>query len=131
MIKIVMCMTRLPHLTLEEFHRYWLEEHAPLVKEAAAALRIRRYRQGHYFSDPRIAPPIAARACGVGAFDGVAELWWDSLEDIVAAGATPEGRRHGRRLLEDEKKFIDLGRSSLFYTTEHEIVAAESIHSRD
>ena len=115
-------MTRLPSLSMEEFHGYWLEKHAPLVRAAAAALRIRRYTQSHYFSDPRIAPAIAARGCAVNPFDGVAEVWWDSVEDIVAAGATPEGRRYGRQLLEDERKFIDLARSSLFYANEHEII---------
>jgi hypothetical protein len=28
MIKLVFCLRRLPHLSREEFQRYWLESHA-------------------------------------------------------------------------------------------------------
>ncbi len=47
-------------------------------------------------------------------YDGVAELWWDSLDDIAAATARPDGQAAGAALLEDERKFIDLARSPLF-----------------
>lgn len=122
MVRMLFCLRRLPGLTQEEFQHYWRNTHAPLVREAAPALRIRRYIQNHSFSDPRIAPAIAARQCGVEPFDGVAELWWDSVEDIIAAGATPEGRAAGRRLLADEANFIDAAGSALFYAEAHEIV---------
>ena len=55
------------------------------------------------------------------AFDGVAEVWWDSREALTAAVSSPEGQAAGDELLEDERKFIDLARSSLFLTEEHEI----------
>lgn len=124
MIKIIFCLKRQPTLSLAAFHGYWLEKHAPLVREAAPTLRIRRYTQSHYFSDPRLSAAVAARGCEAGLYDGVAELWWDSVEDIIAAGASPEGRASGRRLLADEKNFIDLANSTLFYARDHEIVAA-------
>ena len=38
MIKLVFCLRRLPHLSREEFHRYWLDTHGPLVRERAPAL---------------------------------------------------------------------------------------------
>jgi hypothetical protein len=52
----------------------------------------------------------------------VAELWFDSLDALTAAGATPEGKAAGRRLLEDERTFIDLARSPLFVAEEHPVV---------
>jgi hypothetical protein len=55
-------------------------------------------------------------------YDGVAELWWDSLEDIAAATATPAGVEAGRELLEDERKFIDLKRSPLFFGIERPVI---------
>ena len=58
MIKIVFCVRRLPTLSPDEFYRYWLESHGPLVRRHAAALRIRRYTQGHTFTDPRIDPAV-------------------------------------------------------------------------
>jgi EthD domain len=62
------------------------------------------------------------RGAQVEPYDGVAELWWDSYEEFAEAGATPEGRRAGRALLEDERNFIDLPKSPLFFTTEHVII---------
>lgn len=125
MIKIIFCLRRMPELSLAEFHRYWLDEHAPLVRQHADALRLRRYTQSHSFADPRLAPSIQARGGHAQPFDGVAELWWDSLEDIMEAGATREGRTAGRALLADEQKFIDLPNSPLFYAGEHVIVGAD------
>ena len=120
---MIFCLRRLPGLTQAEFQRYWREEHAPLVREAAPLLNIRRYVQSHSIEDPRIAPAVAARGCDVAPYDGVAELWWDSMEDIVAAGATKAGRDAGRRLLADEAKFIAAKESTLFYVAENEVVS--------
>ena len=54
MIKLVFCLRRLPTLSAPEFHRYWVEDHAELVRQHASTLRIRRYTQNHTFSDPRL-----------------------------------------------------------------------------
>ncbi|TMA88833.1 MAG: EthD family reductase, partial [Deltaproteobacteria bacterium] len=60
---------------------------------------------------------------GPEAYDGVAELWWESREALAAAIATPEGQRAGEELLDDERRFIDLARSPLWLAEEHPIVA--------
>lgn len=121
MIKLIFCLRKLPTLSREEFQRYWLESHAPLVRRLAPALNMYRYVQCHSFSDPRIAPATAARGAVVDAYDGVCEIWWESIDKVIAAAATREGRAAGRTLLEDERKFIDLPNSPLFYAREHEI----------
>jgi uncharacterized protein (TIGR02118 family) len=121
MIKLVFCLRRLPHLSREEFQRYWREEHGPLVRAAAPALRIARYVQVHAAETP-LAEALRRQRGGPEAYDGVAELWWDSAEDLAAGGATPEGRAAGRRLLEDEKRFIDLARSTVTLGAEHAVV---------
>jgi uncharacterized protein (TIGR02118 family) len=122
MIKMIFCLRRRADLSREEFQSYWRDNHAPLVAEVAPVLRIRKYVQSHSFDDPRIAAPVAARGTIVPAYDGVAELHWDSIEDIVAAGDSKEARDAGRRLLEDEANFIDLPNSPLFWVREHHIV---------
>jgi uncharacterized protein (TIGR02118 family) len=122
MIKILFCLRRLPALTPEAFRRYWLEQHAPLVRRHAATLRIRRYIQNHTFVDPRIAGATEARGSPIEPYDGVAELWWDSIDDIIAAGTTREGRATGRELLADERNFIDLANSPIFYANEQVII---------
>jgi uncharacterized protein (TIGR02118 family) len=122
MIKLMFCLRRLPTLSSEQFQEYWLNRHAPLVRTVAPLLRIRRYVQSHSFVDARLAPAIAARGGTVAPYDGVAELWWDSIEDIIAAGATEESRAAGLKLLEDERRFIDLTQSPLYFVRERGII---------
>ena len=121
MIKLVFCLRRLPEMSREEFQRYWREQHAPLVREAAAALGVRRYVQAHTLTTP-VNEGLRRGRGGPEEYDGVAELWFESLEALAAAGATPEGRAAGRRLLEDERRFIDLARSPVWVAEEHTIV---------
>src|SRR3990172_9767493 len=121
MIKLTFCVRKLPHMSLEEFQRYWLENHGPLVRERATALRIKRYVQVHRLDSPVNDAMRASRQAG-DPYDGVAELWWDSVEEFAAAAGTPEGRQAGQELLSDERKFIDLRRCALWVGEEHEIV---------
>jgi uncharacterized protein (TIGR02118 family) len=122
MIKVMFCVRRRPEMSREEFQRYWLEEHGPLVRERAPALGIRRYVQVHTLDSP-INEAMRASRGGGEPYDGVAELWWESLAQMIAASSTEEGRKAGRELLEDEKRFIDLGSSALWVAEEHEIVS--------
>jgi hypothetical protein len=55
-------------------------------------------------------------------FDGVAELWFDSLDSLAENGRRPEAQAAAAMLLEDERKFIDLPRSPLWWGQEREIV---------
>lgn len=121
MIKLVFSINRRPDVEAEEFHRYWLEEHGPLVRSVADVLHIRRYVQSHTIDTPANAVLQASRQTG-GPYDGVAELWWDSLEALGAATASPEGQAAAATLLEDEARFIDFGSASIFLTEEHEII---------
>ncbi|WP_085810932.1 EthD domain-containing protein [Sphingomonas sp. TZW2008] len=122
MIKLIFCLRRREGMTRADFQAYWRDHHAPLVASFAEVLRIRGYVQSHSFDDPRLAATADARACVVPPYDGVAELHFDSVEDIVATGASAEAREAGRRLLEDEARFIDLANSPLFWVNEHRIV---------
>lgn len=121
MIKLVFCLRRLPHLSLEEFQRYWLETHGPLVRSHAATLRIKRYVQVHTLDSP-VNETLRASRDAAEPYDGVAELWWDGPEDLAAATATPGGQQAAQELLEDERKFIDLARSAIWVAEEHPIV---------
>ena len=121
MVKLVFCARRLPHLTREQFQRYWHETHGPLVRSHAAVLRIRRYVQVHTLEHP-VQDALRASRGGPEAYDGVAELWWTSLDDLVAATADPAGRAAARELLADEQRFIDLARSLLFVGDEKVVV---------
>ncbi|MGZ4735525.1 MAG: EthD domain-containing protein [Acidimicrobiia bacterium] len=121
MIKLVFCLRRRDDLSREEFQRYWLEQHGPLVRSHAGALGIRRYVQVHSIDDG-ISIAVAGSRNPPPPYDGVAELWFDDLEALAAAGSTDEGRAAGAALLVDEQRFIDLASSPLFLTEEHIII---------
>ena len=122
MIHLIFCLRRLPHLSREEFQRYWRETHAPLVRRHAAALGICRYIQAHTIAHPVAEAARMARGAEE-EYDGVAELWFDSLEAVMENGARPEAQQAGLMLLEDERRFIDLEKSPLWWAHEREIVA--------
>jgi len=121
MIKMVYCLHRLPHLSREEFQRYWRETHGPLVRKHAATLRIRRYVQVHTKYD-ETNERMRARRNGPEPYDGVAELWWDSLEDFAPATAAPERQQASQELFADEQRFIDHPRSPAWLAEEHVFV---------
>ncbi|HEY8573074.1 EthD domain-containing protein [Phenylobacterium sp.] len=121
MIKLTFCLKRLPHLSREQFQAYWRNTHGPLVASVADTLKIRRYVQLH--SVPaELSAPLAASRGAPDDFDGVAELWFDSLEVVAANGAREEARQAAALLLADERKFIDLARSPLWWGEEHVVV---------
>jgi uncharacterized protein (TIGR02118 family) len=114
MIKLTFCLHRLPGMSREAFQEYWFDQHAPLVAKHRDALRIRRYVQLHS-ATTELNEAIRAGRGAPEMYDGVAQLWWDSLDDVVTAMSSPEGQVAGSALLEDERKFIDLSRSPPFF----------------
>ena len=121
MIKLTFCLRRRPELSREAFFDYWLNKHGPLVESHRQALRIRRYVQLHS-REFELAEQLRAVRGAPEPFDGVAELWFDSIEDLTSRGDDPAARRAGRELVEDERKFIDLARSPLWLSEEHVII---------
>jgi uncharacterized protein (TIGR02118 family) len=119
MIKLVFCCRRRPELTREEFQRYWLDEHGPLVRSLREALpQMRRYVPSHTVGDAVNDGIRASRGSGE-PYDGITEVWFD---DLASMGSSAEaGVAAGRRLLEDESTFLDFPRCSVFVTEEHEI----------
>ena len=83
MIKLTFCLIRLPHLSRESFQDYWFNTHAPLVASVAGALRIRRYVQLHSLPAEANTPLRASRDAPP-EYDGVAQLWYDSLDELIA-----------------------------------------------
>ncbi len=121
MIKLSFCLRRLPHLSREEFQRYWLEKHGPLVRQHAKALGIHRYVQVHSLEGPASEGLRASRGAPE-EYDGIAELWFDTEDVNSVVRTTDEARAAGRALLEDERKFIDLANSPLWFSEEKEII---------
>ena len=121
MIKLTFAVRRRDDIEPEEFHRYWRDEHGPLVRSLQPVLGIRRYVQMHRIDTP-LNDILRASRDALEPFDGAAELWWDDLDALTAASSTPEGVAAGQALLEDEARFIDLTRSALWLGEEVEII---------
>jgi hypothetical protein len=120
MVKVVFAARRRKELSAKEFHEYWLTKHGPLVRSFADALRASRYVQSHTISEDIGAAFREARGVK-GTFDGIAEVWWESLEVMAAIGSNAQSLEAASALMQDEAKFIDFENSAMFITEEHEI----------
>jgi uncharacterized protein (TIGR02118 family) len=123
MIKLTFCLVRLPHLSRQAFQAYWFDTHGPLVASVADELKIRRYVQLHSLPAEASAGLRASRSAP-DEYDGVAELWFDSFEVLAENGRRREARAAAALLLEDERRFIDLPKSPLWWGQERVVVGA-------
>ena len=121
MIKLIFCLRRLPSLSHQEFQRYWLEEHGPLVHSHREALGIKRYVQVHTDLGPTTERMGKFRGAPQ-PYDGVAELWFESREVLERSFVTPAMKAANEQLREDENQFIDSVGSSAFFTVEHVVI---------
>lgn len=118
MIRIEFPLRRKKGMSREDFQAYWRDIHGPLVARHSTTLSIHRYIQLHTVDDELNDALSQARGGTEPDYDGVAELWWTG-PDALAAFTTPEGHAAATELLEDEKKFIDLENSPLWFAHEY------------
>jgi len=119
MIRLTFVLRRKPGMSLAEFQQYWRGIHGPLVAKHSTALEILRYVQVHTLHDPINDQLAGARGAMEPPYDGVAELWWTSRETLLATFASAAGKAAAHELLEDEKRFIDLPNSPLWFAYEY------------
>lgn len=111
MIKLIVAVRKRADMSVEEFQQHWRTRHAPLVKNNAATSKyVRKYVQCHTRLDQY--------ADGEVAFDGTAELWFDSVADKDAFFSDPD---YLRDVQPDEERFADMSRT-VFFVTEEEFV---------
>ncbi|MBM4258997.1 MAG: hypothetical protein FJ147_24245 [Deltaproteobacteria bacterium] len=132
MIRLEFALRRKPGMSRAEFQQYWRAVHGPLVAKHATTLNIHRYIQLHTLDDPINDQLAGARGKMEQPYDGVAELWWTTREAMAASVGTAAGRDAGKELLEDEKNFIDLPNSPLWFTYEYpQVNPSEEIVARE
>ncbi len=107
MIKLVYCITKKAGLTDEEFFHYWENIHGTF---GARIPRLRRLVQSHRLTIPgdKSQPN----------YDGMAELWFDDMEALLAARQSPEWKASTK----DEENFIDHNKVAYFVSEEHIIL---------
>jgi uncharacterized protein (TIGR02118 family) len=120
MVKLVFCCRRRPGTSREEFQRYWLTRHGPLVRSLRQALpQMRRYVQSHTLDTPANDAIRASRGSGP-EYDGITEVWFDDTESLMGP-ANEAAAAAARTLIEDEGRMLDLAACAVFVTVEHEI----------
>jgi len=118
-IKLVGVLRRREDVPPDEFRRYWLEEHGPLVRSIVEPVGVRHYVQSHTL-DTELNAAVASGRAAVEPYDGLVEVWFEgSLEDMTALLGSEDFQRANAALIQDESKFIDPQRSSFFLTEEH------------
>lgn len=120
MIKLVFCLRRRAGLSRAEFQTYWRERHAPMVRQYAETIGCLKYTQVHTTA-PEPNDALRATRGAPEPYDGVAELWFDERQfgtpkDMDAVHAASAA------LIADEREFIDLSQSPLFWGLEHPII---------
>ena len=119
MVKFVMCITRHPDMTRAEFRDYWTNKHGPFFMSNAGVMGAIKYIQSYTLDTPLNEGLRSSRGMQP-EYDGVAEVWFESEEALMAGMSSPEGQKLGAALLEDEKNFIDHSRSAAFIVEERE-----------
>lgn len=120
MIKFVMCLTRHPDMTREQFQDYWQHQHGPFFMKNAATMRAKKYVQSLTLDTPLNAGLRESRGMQP-EYDGVAEVWFESEQDLMEAMSSPEGQELSVALLKDESNFVDHAKSSAFIVREEEL----------
>lgn len=112
MIKTLTILVRRDDWTHEEFVKYWQDIHGPIARDIK---QIRRYVQSEFLQEV-IRKDIEEINLPV---DGIAEVWYDSIESMQEARQSPQGQA----LLADGAKFI--GRARTLILRENEIIPGD------
>lgn len=93
-------------MSREDFGRYWTTTHAALGRQVPG---IQRYVVN-------LAPDLGGKGREL-AYDGFAEVWFDSLDDMRAAAGSAEQRV----VLDDEPNLFELSTRFMVIVEEHPI----------
>ena len=105
MVKVILLLHRRADLSHDEFRQYWHALHRPLVERLPGLRRL-------VLNDVLPSPGGIPSAC-----DGIAEDWFDSVESMQAAFASPEAQA----VTADVVNFLDLSRFQMLMVTELEV----------
>ncbi|MGR8921224.1 MAG: EthD domain-containing protein [Gammaproteobacteria bacterium] len=113
LVKLIFPLRSLSSMSDEACQWYWRSNHGPIIRGVAPGFRMRRYLQVHYFKHPLEEALSAARGTKVPPYLGHAEAWFDRA-DLMSMANVPEATRAMEIAIEDEAKFIDFKRSTMW-----------------
>jgi uncharacterized protein (TIGR02118 family) len=112
MVKLIVVIRRKQGLSQKDFHEHWGTRHASLVRACPASKRyLRKYVQCHTLEGEYLA--------GEPAFDGTAELWFNSVADKEGFFSDPD---YLSQVKPDESLFSDMSSTLFFLTHEKPII---------
>src|SRR3546814_16272827 len=94
-IKILATIPRRNDISEQQFHDHWRHPHGTLSKKIAC---LRGYVQSHRIVSPLLPDTQLA-------YDGITELWYDSLDDAHNMGKDPS---HHKYNIPDEPLLVDM-----------------------
>jgi uncharacterized protein (TIGR02118 family) len=95
MFKMIILLNKNNSMTTEQFASYWLDTHAPLAKSMPG---LRKYVVNLVKPPPN--RPVD--------YDGVVELWFDDVDSMKKAFASPEGQATQKDTQEFTRKLTTL-----------------------
>ncbi|MBI5905655.1 MAG: EthD domain-containing protein [Deltaproteobacteria bacterium] len=121
-VKLIYVLHALPALGRDKCHEWWQSRHGAITRRYGAAMGFLRYIQSHSFDDP-MNDALRTRRGTLAPYDGLTEVWFDRLHLAdVMRNPECEGAEGFDMLLADEYKFVDLSRSSTWFSKEHVLV---------
>ena len=100
MYKLIGILKRPDGMSVEAFHQWWLQEHATFVKRFPG---LKKYA-------------INLSTTGDQRYDGVAEVWFETQQDLEKVFSTPEGQAAR------QSATSHAGELAILFTKEHVIV---------
>ena len=123
MIKLICIVKRSPELSYAEFLKHWEENHAKLIRKHASVLGIKKYTQNRSINTAELQTQMGVlREVTSFDFDGIAELWYNDLESHLRSRQTEAGANALEEIIADEKRFIDLSKSQMWYSHELDVL---------
>jgi uncharacterized protein (TIGR02118 family) len=117
MIKLSVLCPRRPDLTLEQFKDHWKNVHGPLFSSQPEVQQyVKKYIQVHSTGEHLENKDFPK----VSYFDGIAEIWFENMEDIEKVFGSEDFKNN---IAPDEEKFIDRDKIQWIYATENVVVS--------
>jgi len=115
-IRYINCFRKKPGLSDEEFRKYWCDNRFnELVSRVAGLSSAVRHAKNLTLKVQAAEQLMKDRGIGE-PYDGVVEYWWQDASQLMARYQSPEAAALLKEMSEYQQQFIDLSRSTAFFT---------------
>jgi hypothetical protein len=119
MIRYINCFRKRSDVSPEEFREYWCgSEYNELIEKLAAFYKAARYAKNLALKVEMGERLISDRGMSA-PYDGVIEFYWNSANELSALYESPEARALAEQVGKYQSNFIDLSRSTAFFTEDN------------